>query len=216
MTCRKAYVTNGLSAYGSTIISMLINSGWQIAADPLEGLDLLVCIPEISDEAADIPITMTQNEQMKKAYNIIYKDTLLHIKEASLYMREHGGGSIVIMTNAEGLRASKYDYLAGSMYAALHRSIESFALQLAPYGIRINCIAPGNVRPADDNETSPLNVRERFPMNRPGTMEEIAEAVLFLGSDKASYITGITLRCDGGSYLAGMPEKNDWYGWDKP
>lgn len=259
MICKKAFVTNGLSTYGRSIISKLVDSGCHtafsyynttglddnfvsalheknfdtlilpfgidenmdlhtlksinLAAEKMDGLDILICIPELFNHIYT-PVSSTQNTLIKKTYDKIYKDTLLNIKEAALYMKDNNGGSIVIISDAAAFRAKKYDFLISSMYAALHRSIESFALQLAPYGIRINCIAPGNIKHADYDDTNDNRYKERLPLNRFGTVDDIAEAMFFLSSDKASYITGITLKCDGASYLAGMPEKNDWYGWD--
>jgi NAD(P)-dependent dehydrogenase (short-subunit alcohol dehydrogenase family) len=83
---------------------------------------------------------------------------------------------------------------------------QGMAIELAPYGIRVNCIAPGDI----NTETSANAVREvkvsgasgRFlrltPVGRRGTPEEVGRAVAFLASDDASFITGTTLLVDGG------------------
>ena len=99
------------------------------------------------------------------------------------------------------------------------------ALDLGPYGIRINNVAPGATDVRDPNgyiermkalgiaiDHNAPNPREilgkKIPCQRTGKPLDIANAVLFLASDEASYITGCTLRVDGGLILAGMPEWN--------
>lgn len=91
------------------------------------------------------------------------------------------------------------------------------ALDLAPYGIRVNCVAPGAVciRTPEEIKREHLTDLEgfweglgsRIPLERNGRPEDIGNAVAFLASEKASYITGEVLRVDGGLILPGMPEK---------
>ena len=90
------------------------------------------------------------------------------------------------------------------------------ALEWARHGIRANCIAPGaTVNDLDQNaHEEPLG--RKIPLGRLGTPSDIGEAVAWLASDKASYITGINLRIDGGLILPGMPEDTSeeaGYGW---
>jgi NAD(P)-dependent dehydrogenase (short-subunit alcohol dehydrogenase family) len=102
------------------------------------------------------------------------------------------------------------------MKAGLNRAIQSFALDLAPYGIRINNVAPGAIRVRSNEEMARAvpNAKINFwdelgpdiPLERSGLPEDIGGAAAFLASDDASYITGVTLRVDGGLILAGMPE----------
>ncbi|MDD3867744.1 MAG: SDR family oxidoreductase, partial [Eubacteriales bacterium] len=93
----------------------------------------------------------------------------------------------------------------------------------APYGIRINNVAPGATQVRDNPRSDRFygKLAPRIPLGRIGTPEDMGEAVAWLASDKASYITGVTLRLDGGLILAGMPEWIDAdddesverYGW---
>ena len=84
---------------------------------------------------------------------------------------------------------------------------EAMALELAPSGIRVNCIAPGAI---DTPGASTINMDEKareamlapIPMKRQGKSEEISNAVLFLASDESSYMTGSTMVVDGG-WVAG-------------
>ena len=84
---------------------------------------------------------------------------------------------------------------------------EAMALELAPFNIRVNCIAPGAI---DTPGASAIKMTDQqrsamlapIPMKRQGRSEEIANAVLFLASDESSYMTGSTMIVDGG-WVAG-------------
>jgi NAD(P)-dependent dehydrogenase (short-subunit alcohol dehydrogenase family) len=82
---------------------------------------------------------------------------------------------------------------------------KSLAIAWAPEGIRVNAVAPGFIiTPMTDTQIDPAyraRVNERTPMGRWGEPQHVADAVLFLASDRASFITGVTLPVDGG-YLA--------------
>jgi len=78
------------------------------------------------------------------------------------------------------------------------------AIELAPHGIRVNCVAPGHIA----TEMTPYDmgavVRRTQPLQRQGSPRDVANAVLYLASDKAAQITGIVLPVDGGT-TAGTP-----------
>jgi 3-oxoacyl-[acyl-carrier protein] reductase len=84
---------------------------------------------------------------------------------------------------------------------------EAMALELAPFGIRVNCIAPGAIDTPGASTTKMTDQQRQamlapIPMKRQGRAEEIANAVLFLASDESSYMTGSTMVVDGG-WVAG-------------
>ena len=94
-------------------------------------------------------------------------------------------------------------------YAASKGGVEAFtksvALEFASRGIRANCVAPGYIK-SDMTEALSAdqlkNLSEKIPLQRPGEAAEVAQAVAFLLSDAASYITGQTLHVNGGMYLS--------------
>lgn len=126
---------------------------------------------------------------------------------AKRMITQGSGGAIVNMSSKNGLAASGMLAHYNASKAAVLLLTESMAVELAPYGIRVNAVAPGFVdTPLDRSLRQKLNlpaVSERTPMGRSAAMEEVAHAFLFLASDEASYITGATLRVDGGHLANG-------------
>ena len=184
------------------------------AVSDLGGLDLLVnnagltifeSLQEIMEETLDLLI------------NLDFKNYILMMREAANYMIASGTkGNIINITSSRGEQSYPEDGLYGGLKAGLNRAICSFALDVSQYGIRINNVAPGAIRIRTREELiEGGNVAmadfwdelgNRIALGRSGLPEDIGHAVAFLASDKASYITGTTLRVDGGLILPGMPE----------
>lgn len=120
---------------------------------------------------------------------------------AAQVMRQQGSGSIVHISSVGGLRA----HIPGLPYDATKGALDSLTqvmgVELIPYGIRVNGIAPGAIytekRPPKDDPRL-VDYLARIPSNRMGTPLEIGAAVAFLASDDADYIVGQTLYVDGG------------------
>jgi 3-oxoacyl-[acyl-carrier protein] reductase len=131
------------------------------------------------------------------------RGTLNTMRAVVPHMRASGYGRIV-NTSSIAARGS----IAGSSYGAAKGAIEglsrSAAIELAPYGVTINCIAPGLID-AGVFLTVPKKYHDegvaRVPMKRAGTADEVAACVAFLVSSSASYITGQTLSICGGATL---------------
>ncbi len=187
------------------------------AIETLGGIDLLVCGPSLPVRQSALE---ADADTLDYYYRLNYKSYLLCAKVAANHMIERKtGGSIVFITTTEGLRAYKDDLIYGSFAAAVHRSAESMAMQFAPYGIRVNCIAPGitDTKENSPEKESPLPFKHRIPLGRLAVPADIGRLVEFLSSEKADYITGMTIKVDGGLILPGMPESDlpqAGYGWE--
>jgi NAD(P)-dependent dehydrogenase (short-subunit alcohol dehydrogenase family) len=120
------------------------------------------------------------------------------------WMAEHGG-SIVNIASVAGLRSSGLIAAYGASKAAMIRLTEELAWQLGP-GIRVNAVAPAVVKTKFAEmlyTTNEDDVASRYPMKRLGEPEDVARLVAFLASDQASWITGETVRVDGGMLATG-------------
>jgi NAD(P)-dependent dehydrogenase (short-subunit alcohol dehydrogenase family) len=184
------------------------------AVEKLGGLDVLVNNAGSTKFESIFELT---EETMDYLINLNFRNYFIMTREAARYMAKNGiRGSIINITSSRGERAYPEDGIYGGIKAGHHRAIQSFALDLAPYGIRINNVAPGAIRIRTNEDLVrekhifPVGFWEKLgdiiPLERSGEPEDIGAAVAFLASDDASYITGITLRVDGGLILPGMPE----------
>ncbi len=124
------------------------------------------------------------------------------------YMLANGGGAIVNIASISGLRASTLRVAYGTSKAALIHLTKQYAVELGTAGIRVNCVAPGPVDTDMAKLVHSVAIRSDYhdviPLERYGTPEEIANAVVFLCSDEASYINGQTLAADGGFEAMGV------------
>ena len=118
------------------------------------------------------------------------------------------GGSIVNITSISGVRASTLRVAYGTSKAALMHLTKQLAAELGTQGIRVNAVSPGPVDTAMAKEVHTPDIRadyhDNIPLNRYGHEHELAEAIFFLSSDKASYINGTVLNVDGGFAASGI------------
>ncbi|HEY7580857.1 MAG TPA: glucose 1-dehydrogenase [Acetobacteraceae bacterium] len=127
------------------------------------------------------------------------------IKHVIPAMKTAGGGSIVNLSSIAGIIGSEHVHMAyNASKAAVRLMTKSVAVQHAQDGIRCNSVHPGVMPPmrTSGRTADPAIRAERMrviPMRRPGKVEEVAHAVLFLASDEASYITGSEIHVDGGA-----------------
>ena len=175
-------------------------------------LDLMVCNAGNGGVrgSAD-PLTP---ESVDEVYTVNFRNYILCAGAAARHMvADKIEGSIIFITSSRAEMAYPDDYLYGGFKACVKRATESMALDLSAYNIRVNCVAPGATWvPKNDKVLSPF-VKESIPLHRVGTPRENGEVVAFLASENASYITGITVRVDGGLILPGMLEGYDKIPW---
>ena len=143
-------------------------------------------------------------EDFDRVINVNLKGPFVATQRAAQSMKEHRiNGAIVNMSsiNANVAISSIPAYCASK--GGINQLTKAAALALAPHGIRVNAVGPGSIDTAmlagvnADDEKMKM-VLSRTPLGRLGTVEDVANAVVFLASDKASYITGETIYIDGG------------------
>ena len=113
-------------------------------------------------------------------------------------------GSMVMVSSVDGMRSARMHVSYGAAKAGLINMVRTMAVEWAPHGIRVNCVAPGPIvtpRIPLKDRASELHSMARIPMQRRGQTDDIAKAVAFFLSDMTPFVSGQTLAVDGG-YLA--------------
>lgn len=125
-------------------------------------------------------------------------------QRAARHMAEHGGGAIINTSSIGALTGGGPPIAYRTSKAAVIEFSRSIATDLAQYGIRVNCIAPGHIATEITNYDLAPVIRVSQPLQRQGSPRDVANAVLFLASGRAAQITGIVVPVDGGT-VAGPP-----------
>jgi len=155
-------------------------------------------------------VETTPLDDWRRAQQVNVESLLISTRRVIPAMRAAGRGAIVTVSSVAGLRYLGYPHLAYSVTkAAVIHFTRMLAQQYAADGIRANCVVPGLIDTprirntvasqfADDLDTARRARDRQVPLGRMGTAWEVADAVAFLASDEAAYITGTELVVDGG------------------
>jgi 3-oxoacyl-[acyl-carrier protein] reductase len=152
------------------------------------------------------PMEETTEEGWRASIDGNLTATFLTIKSVLPGMKERRAGNIITVSSAAARRpshASPIPYAAAK--AGIQILTQDLAAQVGPYGIRANCIAPETILTERNRELIPevqqKALRESHPVRRLGTPEDVASAALYLASDDAAWIAGITLDVAGGAVM---------------
>ncbi len=155
------------------------------------------------------PIDETPAEEYDATMAILLRGTFLCMKHAARAMKPRRAGTILCTSSIAGLQGGLGPHVYAAAKAGLIGLTRNVAAELGRFGIRVNCIAPGNIAtpmvadvvlgdPAGVDQATE-SLAERSPLkDRPGLAGDIAEAALWLASDEAGYVNGHTLVVDGG------------------
>ncbi|MGE3871472.1 MAG: SDR family NAD(P)-dependent oxidoreductase [Parvibaculaceae bacterium] len=158
-------------------------------------------------------IENTSEPQWDRVFSVNMKGTFFAAKACLPYMRDQREGRMIFTSSITGARVVSHGL---SSYAATKAGINGFikaaALEFASHGITVNGVEPGNIVTegllAGRSPQFIASMERSIPLGRLGTPHDVANAVVFLASREASYITGTTIVVDGGQTL---PENRDFF-----
>lgn len=171
------------------------------AAEHWRPLDILVNNAGVAGERSGL--IRQDPDEWQRVMDINVRGAYLMSRAVARGMRERRAGSIVNVASIAGMTGFPASHAYGVSKAALVMLTKTLAMELARHAIRVNAVAPGVIDAPMLQEMVGTGgqagaVIARVPLGRLGTGEEIGNAVAFLSSDAASYITGTTLPVDGG------------------
>ena len=170
-------------------------------------VDILVCTAGGVVGQTGQPIEDVTEQQWQAIHDVNVKGAFLCAQAVAPAMKASGEGRILTISSGAGLSVSLTGIQAyASAKAGQIGLVRQLAHELGPYGITVNSVAPGFIRsnPSSElqweamGEEGQQKLMENIPLRRLGAAEDIANAVMFLVSDLATYITGQTLSVNGG------------------
>lgn len=151
-----------------------------------------------------LPFLETDEQRWRRVIDLNLICTMNFCHVVLPHMMARKSGRIVNIASIAGRQPRPLAVAYGAAKAGVISVTKSLAVAMAPYNIRVNCVAPGAMDTPLLKQLSPEHsqpILARTAMKRAGQPEEVAEAVLFLASDEASYIDGQTLAVDGGNEM---------------
>jgi NAD(P)-dependent dehydrogenase (short-subunit alcohol dehydrogenase family) len=130
---------------------------------------------------------------------------MLGTQRAARHLVEHGGGSIINTTSIAALRPGPGVMSYRVSKAGVVLFTRSMAIELGGQGVRVNCIAPGLIPTAITNYDMEPVIKVMQPLARRGMPEDVANAALYLASERSAQVTGMVLPVDGGTSVGPPP-----------
>jgi citronellol/citronellal dehydrogenase len=155
------------------------------------------------------PLSKMETKTWKDDFALNVDTAFLCAREVGQHFLAQKSGAIVNVSSVAGVGGVKGMAAYSAAKAALQMLTRVSAAEWGPHGIRVNCVAPGLIATENAMKVYVANNMDvnqfcsAFPLQRPGTPEDVARAIVFLASDASSYITGETLSVNGGPMLGG-------------
>jgi NAD(P)-dependent dehydrogenase (short-subunit alcohol dehydrogenase family) len=168
-------------------------------------LDILVNNAAI--DYSGVELVDSSEEDIRRVFEVNTIGAIFMLQEAARHMQDHKGGAIVNVISRAGLVGIPGMSVYGASKGALASLTRTAAVELAPFGIRVNSVAPGAtetpmMRTWIEDQPDPASFERGIVAgllgNRLAHPEEVSEAILFLASPASSYVTGVCLPVDGG------------------
>jgi 3-oxoacyl-[acyl-carrier protein] reductase len=190
--------------------STSVTSGIQQSVASMGGLDVVVHSAGIA--GVEVDLVDVSDEDFDRIVSTNLRGTFLMLREAGRVMKDAGKGCIVTISSIFGIEPEVKTAVYSASKAGVVSLTHGLARELGPFGIRVNCIAPGYIATemleekqlerADRHGLDLAEERQRIdgaiPLRRHGIPDDVAGAVIYLVSEEASYVTGWTLGVAGG------------------
>jgi NAD(P)-dependent dehydrogenase (short-subunit alcohol dehydrogenase family) len=157
------------------------------------------------------PITQVDSELWRRTIDLNINGTMYVLKHSAREMVRGGGGSFIGISSIAASNTHRWFGAYGVSKAGIDHLMQLAADELGPSWVRVNCIRPGLIRtelvaPVLDSPELSADYAAITPLPRPGEVDDVANAALFLLSDAASYITGQVINVDGGVLVRRGPD----------
>lgn len=173
----------------------------KVVKDSFKGVDTLVLNAGVSLYKL---LTDTTDEEFDKVFNVNLTSAFKLSREFLPYMISKEYGKIVNVSSIWGVSGASMETIYSASKSALIGLTKALAQEVAPSGINVNCVCPGVIDTAMNarfTDAEKQEIIDQTPLKRFGKPSEIAELIYFLSSDKADFITGQVITCDGGFIL---------------
>ncbi len=197
---------DGAASLGDVRVRSDVQRLVDTAVDRFDGLDAMVANAAVG---AYVDLEEMSEDELDRVLDVDLKGALVSAQLAIPALRARGGGSIVFVTSVQAYATLRGCVAYGAAKAGLVAATRALAVELGEHGIRVNAVAPGTIdtpmlaRDLDGMNTAEAagfldRVRAANALGRLGTVDEIADVLVFLVSDAARYVTGATVLADGG------------------
>ncbi len=199
---------------GARALALDVSDGAQVesvladVARDLGRIDILVNNAGVNTMAHRVPIDQFPVEEWDRIVRVDLDGVFLMSRAASQVMVRQGGGRIINIASIAGLVPLRLQCAFVAAKAGVVNLTRAMALELGPRGVLVNCIAPGSILtdgtrklfygPDGSFRANVQQMLAHVPLGRPGTVEEVAHAALFLAAPESSYVNGSVLTVDGG------------------
>jgi NAD(P)-dependent dehydrogenase (short-subunit alcohol dehydrogenase family) len=172
--------------------------------EELGTIDILVNNAGINQKK---PLTEVTDEDFQRIISTNLTAVFVLSREVAKSMLQQKEGCIINISSMAAQYGIPYVIAYTAAKTAIEGMTKAMAVELSPQGIRVNCVAPGfiatnmSAKALDDDPQRKQKVLSRTPMGKLGVPEDVAEAIYYLSSDAAKYVTGVILPVDGGNSI---------------